>query len=320
MSDCKKYDRLLPLMLYGELDEEQKSLVQDHLRECQRCAAEMEELTAVLRLTDRAPLYEPSDALLARSRVKLHVRLREMERRRRPGDWLASARVWFGSYQLQMTRFATALAFVIVGVVAGRYLWPVEKPGNEGQPSIDLLGEQAMLYPPADAEIASIRFAPETGLVEVRYVTRMPVTLRGRPEDAPIRQVLARALRQRDPSLRLRAARALSAPSPPNEEVIDALLYALRTDSTLGVRLKLVQALKQISATPRVRDALIWTLLHDESEVVRMEAIDALTSLEGVAELAPIFQKTAREDTSVAVRTRAQRAIRRLENPSPLGL
>ena len=311
MSECSRYERLLPLLPYGELSPEEQKSVEEHVARCQRCAVQLEELTAVLRLADGASRYQPSDVLLARSRARVQVRLRQP----RPPGRLASARRWLEGVHFVRPQLAGAVALLFAGFLAGHYSWPLGVPPSYGPGQPATFSGETLPLPGVDAEITSIRFSPETGVVQIRYVTRAPVTLRGRPQDAAIRQVLARALRQEDPALRLRAARALSFQPSLDQEVIDALLQALKTDTTLGVRLKVIKALRQISSLPRVRDALIWTMLHDESAVVRMETIDALSSVEEPAGLEPIFQRSARRDTDVAVRVRAQRAIRRLENP-----
>jgi len=319
MSDCSQYQRLLPLMVSGELEEGEEQRLQNHVRVCDRCAAELDELRSLLGLVRRAPRYEPDDALLARARAQLQLRLRQGEHRGRASEWLLGVRDWFENIGQQVPRLAAATAMLAAGVLAGHYLWPSAPQRLGGEPSRAAAVQQRLLSATAEAPVASIRFDPQTGLVEVRTIPREPVTLRGRPQDEGIRQVLTEALARGDPSLRLRAIKALGTPARFDQNVIDALLRALKTDTTLGVRLKVIDALEPMLSEAQVRDALIWTLLHDPSEVVRMETIRVLSLTARPAEVAPVLERSARKDSSAAVRTRARRAIRRLQNPNSPG-
>lgn len=313
MSECTNVERLFPLSIYGELSAAEQDHLRQHLLTCETCAARYEALQQTLELVDRAPDYRPSDALLARARARLKVRLHREDRRRSISDWLENLAWWLRDLPPVVPRFATAVAFLTAGVFLGRFVWTGPEVPAVGPPSGLEAGVQ--LSPGKGVEIASIGYDAATGMVEIRYTPRVPVTVRGRPEEAPIRQILTAAMRQSDPSLRLRAVRALSLEPKSNEEVVEALVAALKSDTTLGVRLRVVKVFKEMPLGPRVRDALIWALLNDPSEAVRLEAVDALTRPQFVEDLGPVLWKTAVDDSSTAVRTRAVRAIRRLQDP-----
>lgn len=58
---CQKYKDLMMGYLDDELDDAQKQTLQEHLKECKDCAAELEQFRKLKQVTDSVKLAEPED-------------------------------------------------------------------------------------------------------------------------------------------------------------------------------------------------------------------------------------------------------------------
>ncbi len=60
---CQKYKDLMMGYLDDELDDAQKQTLQEHLKECKDCAAELEQFRKLKQVTDSVKLAEPEDVV-----------------------------------------------------------------------------------------------------------------------------------------------------------------------------------------------------------------------------------------------------------------
>ncbi len=60
---CQKYKDLMMSYLDDELDDAQKQTLQEHLKECKDCAAELEQFRKLKQVTDSVKLAEPEDVV-----------------------------------------------------------------------------------------------------------------------------------------------------------------------------------------------------------------------------------------------------------------
>jgi hypothetical protein len=116
--DCKKAKNNITLYLYGELDEEDRASLQQHLQECRSCAEELDYTKKVFKLLDEyqpAPAHEPNwesswqriQSGIARTPAKDKARLFPRWR------W-----VYAGS---------AIVAVLIIGIIIGKY-WLAPSP------------------------------------------------------------------------------------------------------------------------------------------------------------------------------------------------
>jgi len=129
-----------------------------------------------------------------------------------------------------------------------------------------------------------------------------------------LRQMVALSmLQQQSPSARMRGVTYTEQMSQPDREVTDALLFAIKNDANVNVRLSAVDALQKFAADPRVVPAMIEAIPGQESPLVQIALIDMLVQLnarsaaDGLAGLA----KDLRLDETV--RQRAAWALQQLE-------
>lgn len=60
---CENYKNLLMGYLDEELSEAEKNRLEEHLKECSACTAELEEFRKLKRITDEVTLVEPEDKI-----------------------------------------------------------------------------------------------------------------------------------------------------------------------------------------------------------------------------------------------------------------
>ncbi len=130
MKRCKKQKWIVPA-LYGELNEEDKRIFDNHLQECQQCSAEYDRLKSTLELMDKKSAPEPSEAFWEGYWDRLSPKLsgsanRQMNRAPQFWKFIKSLRpepVW--TYRL-----AGAIAILILGIFIGKLYYgrPVPVP------------------------------------------------------------------------------------------------------------------------------------------------------------------------------------------------
>lgn len=100
-------------------------------------------------------------------------------------------------------------------------------------------------------------------------------------------------------------------------ELVRALANLLKSDAQEGVRIKAVDALKQMPATttPEIRNALVDALKNDPNPAVRIKAVEALANLARTSNtldqsaLETLRQKATQNDENPYVRVKAAEAL-----------
>ncbi|MGO9259110.1 MAG: zf-HC2 domain-containing protein [Bryobacteraceae bacterium] len=139
-------------------------------------------------------------------------------------------------------------------------------------------------------------------------------SLKGQVES--LRQLVALSLLQeQSPSSRLRGVTYSFQMSQPDQQVEQALLYAVNHDSNVNVRLSAVDALAKFAANPEIRRALVDSLPVQDSPLVQIALIDLLVQLNDTEALPTLHKLAADAQTDEAVRQRAAAAAQKLETP-----
>jgi hypothetical protein len=129
-----------------------------------------------------------------------------------------------------------------------------------------------------------------------------------------LRQLVAMSLlREQSPSARLRGVTYTYQMAQPDEQVEQALLYAVTHDSNVNVRLSAVDALQKFASEPAVRRAMADAITAQDSPMVQVALVDGLTQWNDKSAL-PALRKLAQDDrTDAAVRQRAASAVQEME-------
>jgi len=81
---CELAQEKIALAAWGELPEDQRAQLEQHLAECATCSSEMEAVEALTKAMSLLPVEEPSANLMARTRLKLEAALDALPRE----NWL----------------------------------------------------------------------------------------------------------------------------------------------------------------------------------------------------------------------------------------
>jgi hypothetical protein len=128
-----------------------------------------------------------------------------------------------------------------------------------------------------------------------------------RNEMSSMRQLVALSLlQQQSASERLRAISWSRQLEEPRDDVLEALLSALDSDSNVNVRLAAVDALARFSDEPIVRAGLRSALERQDSPLVQIELIDLLAASDDSESISIIRKLGENEDLNPVVRERLE--------------
>ena len=302
---CDGVKNQLPWYLYNELDEAERTAVEEHVEGCAACAARMEEERAFLATLNVRETLEPSPALVAESRHDLMRSIYRADRLPEAGAAAGGARIRSLREVWQSWRFlwqpAAALCLLMIGFLGG---WRVREGRVPVRDSIDLQGASI-------ANISGVNLDSAAGKVEISFDEMRRQTLSGRLEDRNIQQFLIYAARNYgNPGVRLETIDILKDRAA-DGEIRDTLLELVSTDTNAGVRLKALDSLKQYSQEGRVRQALIGVLTKDDNPGMRVQAIDLLMEAQD-HNLVEVLQGVAQKEQNNYVRMRCRNALREL--------
>ena len=326
----EKWEEWLELSQYGELSDTDQRQLDDHLVSCDRCQASRARLEEFRLLMEDAAPARPDTADLREARGNLWSALTlSRPERRFPKAWIdrflnGLQRLTFSTYPSYRSVLGGAL-LLFIGLVAGYYL---AFPGDRGQgfatgfaaPGMD----QMDLLTNDDVAISNVRFVDSDlsdGMLEIGFEAVRPVQIRGTVDDPGIQRVLTfTVLNEQNPGVRLRAVNAVSASEGlhSEQEIKNALVTALKTDSNAGVRGEAFNALSRYPFDEEIRDAMIHTLVFDENPALRINAINRLQEQVPASideDLERVLRARMVSDENAYIRTKARTVLSNLSAP-----
>jgi hypothetical protein len=272
---CERIREQIPECLAGQLDAASRERLIEHLETCAACRADLAELNVVWRGLEGMPQPEPDRSMRSRFMETLEAYQEGYQEAQRRLSYSGSARVWWQGWWPARPAWQAALAALLV--IAGVSIGRyLAAPRAESSP-----------------EIASLK-----GQVE------------------SLRQLVALSLLQeQSPSSRLRGVTYSYQISQPDQQVEQALLYAVNHDSNVNVRLSAVDALAKFAGNPEVRRGLVDSLSVQDSPMVQIAIIDLLVQLNDTGALPALHRLSASTQADEAVRQRAASAAEKLETP-----
>jgi len=301
---CEWVRENIVLHVYGELADDVRHELEQHIARCPDCALELraEQNFYALLAQDRAE--EASPNLLAASRMQLQEVL---ETAKQGTIW---SRLPFDPMNwLQQVRFAPALAAVILilgfsggMLTAYRMRPPVIGPGPEPTPTT-----QASI-----AGISSITQDPGTNQISIKYNTVSPQEYAGPLNDQKVQELLLYAARNNNSGVRVDSVGLLAQRSS-DLQVREALIYALQNDTNPGVRLKSLDALgNYVKEDTNVRDAVLRALLNDDSSGIRIEALRLIEPVKADGSVRGVLMALAAKDQSTYIKSQARTMLAQL--------
>jgi len=298
------------LFIYGELADDAKFEFEQHVRHCLGCRRELDAAIEFKDAMAAVPVKEVSPSFLAANRMQLQEALEHAEQSRNIfSSFIFDATGWF--HQIKLAPALTA-ALLIIGF-AGGVGTTYKMTHAEKSPIIDSASNSGSSVQPVEANIAnidSITPAANSNQVQIRYNILQPQTLNGTTDDPRVRQLLLLAARNnRNSSLVLDSLDVLTR-RPGDDEVREALVYALRYDKNPGVRLKVLDGLKgYVRDDVHVRDAVVEALLHDNNAGVRQEAISLLDPVKADTSVRSALTVLASRDPNKFIREESKRYL-----------
>ena len=303
---CEWVRENIVLHVYGELADDARHELEQHIARCADCALELkaEQNFHALLAQDRAE--DPTPNLLASSRMQLQEALETAQQGSiltrlpfDPANWL------------RQVRFSPALASVILifGFAGGMLTAYRVIPRGPQVAGI-------VTPPPQEAAIAgidSITPVPGTDQVAIKYNTVSTQEKQGPLNDQQIQQLLLFAARNNyNSGVRVDSVDLLAQRSS-DLQVREALIYALQNDTNPGVRLKSLDALgNYVKSDTNVRDSVLRALVNDSNSGVRIEALRLIEPVKADGSVRGVLMALAAKDTSTYIKSQARTMLAQL--------
>ena len=314
---CEWVRENIVLQVYGELADDARHELEQHVARCADCAAELkaeQEFHALLDQDRAAHLLrnEPSPNLLASSRMQLQEAL---ETAKQGSMWSRMAfdpAIW-----LRQVRFSPALASAILilgfagGVTATYKLYgsrPITTAGVLSPSNPNAVPTEASI-----TGISSIVQQPGTNQISIKYNTIATQEAQGSLNDDKIQQLLLYAARNNyNTGVRVDSVDLLAQKSG-DMQIREALIYALQNDSNPGVRLKSLDALgNYVKNDTNVRDAVLRALVNDNNSGVRIEALRLIEPVKADGSVRGVLMALAAKDQSTYIKSQARTMLAQL--------
>ena len=297
----------ITLQVYGELADDARHELEQHVSRCADCAAELKAEQEFHDLLSREAAAEPTPNLLAASRMRLQEGL---ETASQGGVW---HRLSFDPTSwLRQMRFSPALASAILilgfaGGVGTAYKVFAHQPQ---------IAATIAAPSPAEASITGIRSItqePGTNKIDIKYDTVSILETQGSMNDQRIQQLLLFAARNNyNSGVRMDSVDLLTQ-KPDVSQVRDALIYALRYDTNPGVRLKALDGLGSfVRDDVHVRDAVLEALVNDANPGVRTEALRLIEPVKADGSVRGVLMTLASKDQSQYIKSQARTMLAQL--------
>ena len=306
---CEWVIENITLHVYGELADDARHELEQHVERCADCAGELKAAQEFHDLLSEERAAEPTPNLVAAARMKLQEALETAEQ---GGFWRRLA--FDPANWLRQVSFSPALASAILilgfaGGVGTSYRVFVH------QPPISATGA-----PPAPAPveasitgIQSITQQPGTNQIDIKYNTLSTLETQGSLNDQRIQQLLLFAARNNyNSGVRMDSVDLLTQ-KPNVSQVRDALIYALRYDTNPGVRLKALDGLGGfVKDDVRVRDVVLEALVNDANPGVRTEALRLIEPAKADGSVRGVLMTLAAKDQSQYIKSQARTMLAQL--------
>ena len=315
--NCEWVRENIVLQVYGELADDARHELEQHVARCAQCAAELkaEQDFHALLAQDRAAdplLSDPSPNLVASSRMRLQEALETAKQ----GNFFSRLAFDPANWLLQM-KFSPALAaaILIVGFAGGigaTYKLYGPRPTNVA----GVVNPTNQNAAPAEASIAgidSVTQDPSTNQISIKYKAVSEQQKQGSLNDQDIQQLLLYAARNNfNTGVRVDSVDLL-AQKTSDMQVREALIYALQNDTNPGVRLKSLDALgNYVKNDTNVRDAVLRALVNDSNSGLRIEALRLIEPVKADGSVRGVLMALAAKDQSTYIKSQARTMLAQL--------
>lgn len=275
----KRFIELLHLSFVGELDDDERQLLERHLKTCEECQGEFAELKKFHALVSPQKTIQPSEELLQEVRQELRVALRFERSRSSVWSSLSERLSFFVSPQFRVA--LGGLAVLAVGVLIGYVAFApsFQQDFPAVMPSVERVASMR-----GETRIANVQFVnsdPQNGEVEFSFEAVTPIRMKGSLQDHAVQKVLAQALlNEQNPGTRLRTVRTMvsqvESTKTLDKDIKSAFIQALKSDINPAVRKEALRTLQKFPMDNDVKQAFLFVLQHDGNPAMRIEVINSM--------------------------------------------
>ena len=310
---CEWVRENIVFQVYGELADDVRHELEQHVARCADCAAELKAEQDFHSLLTQDRAVEPTPNLVASSRMRLQEALETAKQ----GSFFSRLAFDPANWLLQM-KFSPALAaaILILGFVGGVGT-TYKIYGTHSTSSIAGISNtpnQAAIPPEASiASISSIVQDPGTNQISIKYNAVSTQEAQGSLNDERIQQLLLYAARNNyNSGVRVDSVDLL-AQKTGDMQVREALIYTLQNDTNPGVRLKSLDALgTYVKNDTNVRDAVLRALVNDGNSGVRIEALRLIEPVKADGSVRGVLMALAVKDQSTYIKSQARTMLAQL--------
>jgi hypothetical protein len=310
---CEWVRENIVLHVYGELADDARHELEQHVSRCADCALELKAEQNFHELLSQDRAADPTPNLLASSRMRLQEALETAQQGGLLHRFVFDPMTW-----LRQVRFSPALASVILilgfagGVGATYKLY-----SHSGTSTITPIATNSSgTSVPTEASVSGIEAVttiPGTDQVTIKYNTLSTQEAQGSLNDQKIQQLLLYAARNNyNSGVRVDSVDLLAQKSG-ETQVRDALIYTLQNDTNPGVRLKSLDALgNYVKSDTNVRDAVLRALVNDGNSGVRIEALRLIEPVKADGSVRGVLMALAAKDQSTYIKSQARTMLAQL--------
>ncbi|MBT8379231.1 MAG: zf-HC2 domain-containing protein [Ignavibacteria bacterium] len=271
-----EYKQLIHLSLYGELNEDEKKKLKEHLDSCEECRMELEQQKNFLMMVTENQNFKVNNELLKEARAQLRGALRSEQMK---GFSLIS----FGERVLRFfsspPKLALgAVAILLIGFIFGGMFF--SKKDVIVQTKKQQFTKTSLLQD--NTRITNLQFVDSDlsdGSVEFTFDAVKRVNLSGKVNDPEIQNILTYAmLNEQNPGSRLNSINVMDTYGNliPDNEIKDALITVVMTDENPGVRMEALKLISKFNYDESFKQAYLFVLLNDSSSALRIASLNAL--------------------------------------------
>ncbi len=312
---CESAQEKIALAAWGELPDEQRLPLEQHLTSCESCRSEYEAVQGLVKAMSLLPVEEPSANLLTRARLRLEEALDALPPESLPVRMMQ--RFLLGLSRLRSAPIA-ATVLLMMGLGFGAYggYRAGARVHDATQKSLILHAAQQTEVPAKIANVSSIAQDPNSGDVVVHYNRLVPDSIEGPLSDPQIQQLLLLGVRNpatpdvRYDSVGLLADACRAGNMCSDDSVRNALMVALLYDRSSSVRMKALDGLQPyVGEDMQVRDAVLEVLMNDPDAHIRADAVGLLAPVEADSSVREVLHTAATQDANPHIRDVSQQVL-----------
>lgn len=258
---CKRFEERIPEYVAGNMSEDEKRAMADHLSGCEGCRLQSEQMQAALEALDTLPEEEPSPVLRSRFYAML-----ESERRREAEKvhWSERLERWLSGIwpRRPVIQFGFSVALLVVGLfLGGRFQVGIHRNGEMAQLRQEVTDMRQMVSLSLMSQASS-----SERLRGISYTAGID-----QPSESLLNNLLTTLNSDPSVNVRLAAVDALLLFSD-RPGVRDALVASLNKQSSPLVQISLIDLLVQIQEKKSLEALRNLIQSHDVDQTVKQYA------------------------------------------------